>query len=108
MYVKNVPSFIGAMVDFVFGLVVLGLGLRFLFRLFGANPNADFTKFLYNSTATLLEPFRNIFTPYVVDKGYVFEFSTLIAIVIYSLVAWLLVEFVMSIQAWVNSMSSKK
>ena len=77
--------------DFVFNVVAVGLLLRFLFRLFGANPSASFVTFLYESTNPLLAPFDNIFRPYVVEPGYVFEFSTLIAIVIYLIISALLV-----------------
>lgn len=82
------------MLDFVFSLAAIGLFLRFLFRLFGANPGAPFVKSLYQSTSPLLSPFDGIFRPYVIEKGYVIEFSTLIAIVMYMLVAWLLIALV--------------
>lgn len=82
------------LINFVSGVVLLGLVIRFLLRLFGANPESDFVEFIYDSTSTLLEPFRGIFSPYVVEPGHVFEFSTLIAIVIYSIIAWLIIEFI--------------
>jgi uncharacterized protein YggT (Ycf19 family) len=82
------------LINFAFGLANVGLMIRLLFRLFGANPSAPFVDFLYESTAPLLAPFRGIFTPYVIEPGLVLEFSTIIAIAIYSLVAWLLIEFI--------------
>jgi hypothetical protein len=82
------------MLDFVFNLAAIGLFLRFLFRLFGASPSAPFVDFLYGSTAPLLSPFEGIFRPYVIERGYVIEFSTLIALVMYMLIAWLLVSLV--------------
>lgn len=97
MFVKNIKNFLIGLINLVFTLAGIGLVLRFLFRLFGANIEADFTQFLYNSTAPLLSPFRNIFDPYVVEEGFVFEFSTLIAIAMYALFAWLLAEFVIFI-----------
>jgi uncharacterized protein YggT (Ycf19 family) len=85
---------LNAIVNFVFGLIATGLIIRFLFRLFGANPSAPIVLFIYRSTAPLLEPFRNIFAPVVVDPGNVLEFSTLVAIVFYLLFAWLLTEII--------------
>lgn len=94
-------------INFVFGLVISGLLLRFILRLLGANPGAGFTAFIYDSTTSLLDPFRNIFTPFVIDRGMVLEFSTLFAIVIYSLISWLIVEFVSYI-AYIAPDYSKK
>jgi hypothetical protein len=82
------------MLDFVFSLAAIGLFLRFLFRLFGANPSSPFVDFLYSSTAPLLSPFEGIFRSYTIERGYVIEFSTLIALVMYMLIAWLFVALV--------------
>ncbi|KXK26169.1 MAG: YGGT family protein [candidate division WS6 bacterium OLB20] len=91
----SLSDFLVGLINFTFGLAMLGLVFRFLFRLFGANPTADIVEFLYTSTAPLLSPFRGIFEPYVVDPGNVLEFSTLIAIAFYALAAWLLTELVL-------------
>lgn len=87
------------LINLAFGLANMGLVLRLLFRLFGANPNAPFVDFLYESTAPLLSPFRGIFTPYVIEPGYVLEFSTVIAIAIYTLISWLILEFIDFLEA---------
>lgn len=94
----SLAEFLVGLINFTFGLALIGLGLRFLFRLFGASVTADFTQFLYESTAPLLEPFRGIFQSAVIEPGNVFEFSTLIAMAIYTLIAWLLVELVRFVQ----------
>ncbi|KKR06116.1 MAG: hypothetical protein UT34_C0001G0156 [candidate division WS6 bacterium GW2011_GWF2_39_15] len=96
------------LINFVFSLAMMGLMLRFLFRLLGANPSADFTRFIYNSTSPLLTPFEGIFSPYVIENSYVFEFSTLIAVVFYALFSWLLVEFVTFIYNSVSVYTKKK
>lgn len=90
----DVVYILEGLINFTFGLAVLGLFIRFLFRLFAANPESGIVKFLYDSTNPLLTPFRNIFEPYVIESKYVFEFSTLIAITFYVLIAWLLIEFI--------------
>ena len=81
-------------INFIFGISILALIIRFLLRLLGANPASGFTQFIYNSTNPLLDPFRNIFSPYVLDPGNVIEFSTLLAIIAYALIAYLLVELI--------------
>jgi len=91
---NNITALLTGLINVSFSISGIGLFLRFLFRLFGANPEAPFTQFLYNSTSPLLYPFRGIFEPYVIEQEFVFEFSTLIATAIYALIAWLLTELV--------------
>lgn len=93
-YRDRLTRIIITLIDVVFGLAVLGLFIRFLLRLFGANPAAEFTQFIYNSTAPLLDPFEGIFRSYVINPGNVIELSTLVAIVVYLIIAYLLVELV--------------
>ena len=50
MFIKYFSSWLTGLIDIVFSVAETGLLLRFLFRLFGANPTAEFTKFLYTST----------------------------------------------------------
>lgn len=80
--------------NFIIGIAILGLILRFLLRLFGANPESGFVEFIYESTRSLLAPFRGIFESQVVSSNHVIEFSTLFAIAIYLLVAWLITELI--------------
>lgn len=94
MFRNRITELLTLIIDFVFGIAVLGLFFRFIFRLFGANPESDFVRFLYDSTNPLLSPFRNIFEPYIIDNRYVLEFSTLIAIAMYLLAAWLLIALI--------------
>ncbi|AHB42133.1 hypothetical protein RAAC3_TM7C00001G0271 [Candidatus Saccharibacteria bacterium RAAC3_TM7_1] len=72
-------------------LVEVFLGLRLLLKLFGANASNGFVNWVYEMSGALLEPFRNIFPIKVFENTYVFEFSTLFAMVMYGVVALLLV-----------------
>lgn len=69
----------------VFSLIMAILGLRFIFRLFAANSNAPFVRWLYDTSDSLLYPFRNIFASPAIDGGFVFDIPALVAIVIYGL-----------------------
>jgi uncharacterized protein YggT (Ycf19 family) len=95
-----ITDLIIGMINIVFSLSILGLFIRFFFRLLGANPNAGVVEFIYESTTPLLAPFRGIFQPAVIEPGNVLEFSTLIAIVFYMLLAWILGELVMLFAAY--------
>jgi uncharacterized protein YggT (Ycf19 family) len=74
----------------VLGVVEAFLILRVLLKALGANPAAGFVQFIYNTSAPLIVPFRGIFPTIVAARG-LFEFSSLVAIVVYALIAWGLV-----------------
>lgn len=76
------------------GAVLAVLGIRFVFKLLGANPVNDFVDWIYETSAVLLQPFRGIFPVEVIDRTYVLEFSTLFAMMIYAVVGYLLIALV--------------
>ena len=72
---------------FLFGLLEAFLGLRFLFKLLGANPESGFSSFLYDLTGFFLIPFQNLFNnPSVGDS--ILELTTIVAMPVYALIAW--------------------
>lgn len=73
------------LVNFFVAIAVGFLGLRFILKLFGANPDNGFVNWLYSASGELLDPFRGIFPARVVDGAFVIEFSTIFAIIIYML-----------------------
>ena len=71
------------------------LAIRFLLQLIGADPNNPFAGFLYALTSIPLLPFQGIVkSPSIHPPNQSFEFSTLIAIVIYYLVFYALRRFI--------------
>lgn len=78
---------------FIAGLVSIIIGLRFVLLLLGANQGAGFTDLVYSLSAPLVAPFVGIFG----EPSYgvsIFEISSLLAIVVYSLIAWGLAKLV--------------
>lgn len=78
-------------VYFVFSVIIGLLTLRFIFALFGANPNSGFVDFIYTLTQPLVAPFQNIFNTnadIATVAGSRFEVETIVAIIIYGLIAW--------------------
>ena len=63
------------------------IGLRFLFKLIGVNPGNPFAAFLYGLTDFFVAPFATL-TGAPSSGGMVFEFSTLIAMIVYALIFW--------------------
>ncbi len=62
------------------------LGLRFVLSFAGANPGAPFADLIYNFSAVFLAPFRYILPTSVVGRS-AFEWSTLVAMLVYWLIA---------------------
>jgi Na+-translocating ferredoxin:NAD+ oxidoreductase RnfA subunit len=74
----------------VYVWVVINLMLLFLafwLRLFGANPQADFTQWVYRSVSRSMAPFRGIFEPIVLSDQSVLDTSLLFAMIVYGLAA---------------------
>jgi hypothetical protein len=74
---------------FIAGILLSLLALRFVFALLGANPNNGLANFIYDVTYPFVSPFFNLFSYDVVTAGASrVEFFTIVAMLIYGLVAW--------------------
>ncbi len=76
----------------VFGLIEALLLIRFVLKVLGANAEAGFAQLIYGMTGMLVAPFVGLFGTPQAASGATLEFHTLIALVIYALVAWLLAK----------------
>lgn len=63
------------------------IGMRVMLRLLAANPQAGFAQFVYGITAVFLAPFSALF-PSPSAAGAVLEMSSLVAMLVYALIAW--------------------
>ncbi|HXK39684.1 MAG TPA: YggT family protein [Candidatus Paceibacterota bacterium] len=72
---------------YVFSVVEALLLLRFFLKLIGANAGAGFTQFIYSVTYPLVAPFLFVVGSPAVN-GNVFEWTTLLALFVYWLLAW--------------------
>ncbi len=80
---------------YVLGFIEVSLALRFIFMLLGANAGSGFTIFLYAISGILAAPFTNVFNPMTTTglaARSVFDPATLVAMIIYALIAWGLVR----------------
>ena len=87
----NLRFWVTRVIYFVLGVIEVIMGLRFVFRLLGANPDSAFVRALYNLSLVFVAPFNGIFNDQTLGNTSVFEVSTLIAMLIYALIAWGLV-----------------
>jgi hypothetical protein len=75
------------------GILETALALRFLFKLIGVNPANTFASILYGFTDLFVAPFASL-TGAPAAAGMVFEFTTLIAMLVYALVFYALERIV--------------
>lgn len=74
------------------GVVEGMIGLRVVLRLMAANPNNPFANFVYSFTNVFLWPFAGL-TAQPSSGGVVLEISSVIAMIVYLLLAWVFIEF---------------
>jgi uncharacterized protein YggT (Ycf19 family) len=82
------------LVNLIVGVVETILSLRLILKLFGANPQAPFVTWVYETSAPLLQPFANIFPSPQIEGLFILEFSTLFALGIYAFIGYFAVELV--------------
>ena len=73
----------------VFGVIEALILIRFVLKALEANPTAGFAQFIYAVTAPLVAPFAGLFgNPQA--SGSTLEVHSVVALIVYALVAWLL------------------
>ena len=85
------------LVYFFFGALEILLAFRLVLKLAGANIYSAFVGLVYGITGVFILPFEGIFRrgiTRVADTTSVFEASTLVAIIVYSVLAWGIVRLV--------------
>ena len=87
---SNQKGFIGSIVYMFFGLLIGALVIRLLLVLLGANPANQFANFIFNSTQPFVTPFFGLFNYQSTLGVSSFEFATVVAIVVYGIIAGVL------------------
>lgn len=83
------------------------LAFRFVFKFFRASAAVVFTGFVYQLSEPLIEPFQNVFAASAGDGARV-EWSTLLAMLVYGLAAWILVCLLLRIERHVRNGASHR
>jgi YGGT family len=79
---------------YLIGLLEALLGFRFVLKLTGANPAAGFTDLIYSVTWPFVAPFSAVF-PRTVVEGSTFEWTTLLAMAVYYIIALAIIQLFM-------------
>lgn len=87
----------GYIIYFLFGLIDVLLAFRLVFKLTGASPGSGFVNFIYSLTQIFIAPFAGIFhqaTTTGIETTAVLEPATLVAIVVYAILAWGIIQLI--------------
>lgn len=76
----------------IFLAVEISLIVRFIFKIFGVNPEISLVNSIYQNTQALLAPFMVAFPSPNISGRFVLEFTTLFAIFTYAFINYLLLE----------------
>ncbi len=74
---------------FIFGVLELLLAVRVILHLLAANPANGFADFVFAVSNPLVAPFANLFANPRVSGG-VLELTTIAAMVVYAIAAWII------------------
>lgn len=87
----------GRIVYYIFGILEILLAFRLVFKLAGASQSSSFVSFIYRITRIFILPFEGIFRRGVsqgVETVSILEPSTIVALIVYMLLAWGIVKLV--------------
>lgn len=78
----------------IFGIIEVLIGIRVVLKLLAANPDAGFSSFIYGITGPFVAPFLGVFPEPSGNNGSVFELSSVLAIIVYMLLAYVIVRVI--------------
>lgn len=87
---RNTIARVNQIIWIIFGIIIGLIIFRIVLRLIVANPEATFAQFVYSVTDIFLWPFFGLTATPTTTTGVAFEISSVIAVVVYTLVAWVL------------------
>ena len=85
-------NLVARIVLYIACILLVLLGFRFILALLGANSSNSFANFIYKTSHPFVSPFFSLFS-YKQNYGVShFEIYTLVAIVVYAIIAWGIVK----------------
>jgi hypothetical protein len=88
---------VNRLIYFLFGALEILLVFRLIFKLAGASHGSYFVNFIYSLSGIFVMPFFGIFRPATttgVETTAILEPATLVAIIVYAVLAWGIVSLV--------------
>lgn len=91
------PQTIAYLIYFLFGVLEILLAFRFVLKLLGASLSSGFVSSIYDISSIFILPFEGIFrtgTTQGVETTSVLEPATLVAMIVYAVLAWGVVKLI--------------
>ena len=88
-------------VYYILGIFEVLFAFRLIFKLLGANPKSGFAAFIYSVSQLFLSPFTAIFRSAAtngIETKAVLEPGTIIAMIVYAVVAWGIVKLIIIVR----------
>jgi uncharacterized protein YggT (Ycf19 family) len=89
---REVVSRISQFVWLIVAVIVVLLAFRFALMLLAANPSNAFASLIYSVTNVLVAPFNTLLQTPVFEGGSVVDVASIVAMVVYILAAWVLLQ----------------
>jgi uncharacterized protein YggT (Ycf19 family) len=90
---RSISFILNRVINALISIIQIIIGVAILLQLFGARE-VPFVRFVYALEAPLLAPFEGIFQPIHLNALYVLDTSALFALIIYSLIGYVLLKLV--------------
>lgn len=89
---RTIVSRVSQFVWLIVAVIVVLLAFRFALMLLAANPANTFASIIYNVTNVLVAPFATLLNAPAFEGGSVVDVASIVAMVVYILVAWVLLQ----------------
>ncbi len=80
------------LINTIAGIITALLLIRIFLKLFNANAQNAIVDFIYSISAIFIRPFKNVFSNLEFGDGMIFELNTLIAVLFYVFIAWIIMS----------------
>lgn len=91
-----IEAILARLVYYLFGAIEILIGVRFVLLLLGANRATGFVAFVHGLSSVFMAPFVAVFKTQTA-AGATFEWSALLAMAVYALIAWGIVQLIRAV-----------
>lgn len=89
---RSSANWLAGLIYTLFGIVEILIALRVLLSLIAADRAAGFSRFIYGVTGPFVAPFNGIVGEPAASNGSVFEVPSVLAIIVYLILSWIIVR----------------
>jgi len=106
-YYRNISPIYKKIIQIVLFVVELFLGFRFIIRFMGLDPDSTLVDIVYKTSQPFAFPFIRALGSFTEERS-IFEWPTLIAMVVYWFIAWIIIKIFLADRSTLASETEKK